>query len=183
MDRATYNLYLDFGSGWEDFTEKILLQEGYVPRVCIGKDGRHEIQTVTLKLQRSAGISARLAQADDDIPARLLRNGQLVMLGIVRPYNTSRAVLNRMDPVSLSIMDRSATLEQYIFETKRYTGLSLLDRVDTSKSLIHIMFSEASVEASDVLVDFDRTEQIPYYALSNGSTSVKGSRKRSTNTD
>jgi hypothetical protein len=168
MDIATYTLYLDFGSGWEDFTEKILLQEGYVPRVCIGKEGRHEIQTVKVKLQRSAGISARLTQKDDDIPAKLLRDGQLVMTGIVRPYNTSRAVLNRMDPVSLSIMDRSATLEQYVFETKLWTGLSVVDRTDTAKSLIHILFAEAGVENSDILVDFDREESIPYYALSNG---------------
>jgi hypothetical protein len=168
MDKATYNLYLDFGSGWEDFTEKILLQAGYIPRVCIGKAGRHEIQTVTLKLQRSAGISARLAQADDDIPAKLLRNSQTVMAGIVRPYNTSRAVLNRMDPISLSIMDRSATLEQYVFETKMWTGLKLIDRTDASVSLVHKLFAEAGVEDLDVLVDFDRTEPIPYYALSNG---------------
>ena len=110
MDIANYTLALDFGSGFEDFTDKILLQDGYTPRVCIGKAGRHEIQTVKLRLQHSEGISARLSQAEDYIPARLLRNEQVVMLGIVRPYNTSRAILNRMDPITLSIMDMSATL-------------------------------------------------------------------------
>lgn len=168
MDIATYSLFLDFGSGFEDFTEKILLQDGYAPRACIGKAGRHEIQTVTLRLQHSAGLSARLSQAEDDIPARLLRNGQVVMLGIVRPYNTSRAALNRMDPITLSIMDRSAALEQYVFDTKRWTALTLLNRSDTSTSLVHRLFAEAGVEASDVLVDFDMAETIPYYALSNG---------------
>ena len=168
MDKATYTLLLDFGSGWEDFTEKIVLQEGYVPRSCIGREGKHEIQTVALKIHKGAGLSARLVQAENDIPAKLLRNGIVVLRGIVRPYTTSRAVLNRMDPVTLSILDMSATLEQYVFDTQYWTNLVLINRTDVSVSLIHRLFAEAGVEASDVLVDFDRIEQIPHYALSNG---------------
>ena len=168
MDKATYTLLLDFGSGWEDFTEKIVLQEGYVPRSCIGREGKHEIQTVALKIHKGAGLSARLVQAENDIPAKLLRNGIVVLRGIVRPYTTSRAVLNRMDPVTLSILDMSATLEQYVFDTQYWTNLVLINRADVSASLIHKLFAEAGVEASDVLVDFDRIEQIPHYALSNG---------------
>ena len=38
----------------------------------------------------------------------------------------------------------------------------------TSTSLVHRLFAEADIRASDILVDFDREETIPYYALSNG---------------
>jgi len=168
MESATYTLLLDFGSGWEDFSDRILLADGYTPRACIGRDGSHEIQTVDLKIHRAVGLSARLMTADGDIPARLLRDGESVMTGIVRPYTTSRVVLNRMDPLSLSILDMSATLEQYVFDTKRWTGLTLIDRTTPGNSLIHRLFLEAGVAASDVLVDFDRSECIPFYSLDNG---------------
>jgi hypothetical protein len=168
MDKATYTLHLDFGSGWEDFSDRIILTDGYTPRLCIGKGGSHEIQTVTLKLHKAAGIGARLVTHDGNIPAKLYRNGIPVMTGIVRPYTTTRATLKRMDPVSLSILDRSATLEQYVFESRRWTNLVLIDRGNVTHSLVHKLFLEAGVAASDILVDFDRIEVIPCYSLSNG---------------
>lgn len=168
MDIATYTLHLDFGSGWEDFSDRIILADGYTPRLCIGSGGTHEIQTVNLKIQRSAGLCARLASTDDSVPAKLLRNGSPVMTGIIRPYNTSKAVLNRMEPIAISILDRSATLEQYVFESRRWTDLVLINRTDLSHSLVHLLFAEAGVNPSDVLVDFDREESLPCYALSNG---------------
>lgn len=168
MDIATYTLHLDFGDGWEDFSDRIILSDGYTPRICIGKAGAHEIQTVSLKIHRSAGLGARLATADDPIPAKLLRDGVPVMIGIIRPFNSSKAALNRMEAISLSILDRSATLEQYVFDSKRWMGLTLINRSNPSSSLIHKLFVEAGVEESDILVDFDRSEVIPCYALSNG---------------
>lgn len=168
MDKAAYTLHLDFGSGWEDFSDRIILSDGYTPRICIGKAGAHEIQTVNLKIHKSAGLGARLATTDDPIPARLLRNGLSVMTGIIRPFNTSKAALNRMEAIGLSILDRSATLEQYVFDSKRWTNLTLINRANPTNSLIHKLFAEAGVQESDILVDFDRTEVIPCYALSNG---------------
>lgn len=168
MDIAEYSFHLDFGSGWEDFSDRIILSDGYTPRICIGKAGAHEIQTVNLKIHRSAGLGARLATADDPIPAKLLRGGVPVMIGIIRPFNTSKASLKRMETISLSILDRSATLEQYVFDSKRWTNLTLINCGNPGTSLIHKLFAEAGVDASDILVDFDRGEVIPCYALSNG---------------
>ncbi|MDT4761816.1 hypothetical protein [Sphaerochaeta sp. PS] len=168
MDKATYTLHLDFGSGWEDFSDRVILAEGYAPRLCIGKGGTHEIQTVTLKVHRSIGLGARLATTDDPVPAKLLRNGLSVMTGIIRPFNASKASLNRMEPISLSILDRSATLEQYVFDSMRWTNLVLIDREDVQRSLIHKLFAAAGVDEPEILVDFDRAEVIPSYALSNG---------------
>jgi len=170
MDKATYILHLDFGSGWEDFSDRIILADGYTPRICIGKGGAHEIQTVDLKIHKAAGLGARLATADEPVPARLLRNGLVVMVGIIRPYNTSRAALNRMDAIGITILDRSATLEQYVFDSKRWTGLTLINRSNPPASLIHRLFAEAGVQEGDVLVDFDRSEAVPCYSLSNGET-------------
>lgn len=168
MEGATYTLLLDFGSGWEDFSDRILLADGYVPRVCIGRDGSHEIQTVELKVHHAIGLSARLMLAEGDVPARILRDGSNVMRGIVRPYATSRVTLKRMDPLSLSVLDMSATLERYVFDTVRWTGLTLIDRASPGTSLIHRLFGEAGIAASDVLVGFDRSESIPFYSLDNG---------------
>ncbi|MBI9095587.1 MAG: hypothetical protein JEY71_11955 [Sphaerochaeta sp.] len=169
MNRATYTLFLDFGSGFEDFSDRIILSEGYTPRLCIGREGKHEIQTVRVRLHRSAGLGARLATTTDDhIPARFLRNGIPVMTGVVRPYNTSKAALNRMEAITLTILDRSATLDQYVFESRRWTNLVLIDCTDLSHSLVHLLFAEAGVDPSEVLVGFDRSEVIPCYALSNG---------------
>lgn len=169
MDIAEYSFYLDFGDGWEDFSDRIILSDGYTPRICIGKGGAHEIQTVSLKIHRSAGLGARLAITDDPIPAKLLRGGVPVMIGIIRPFNSSKASLNRMEALSLSILDRSATLEQYVFDSKRWTNLTLINRADPETSLIHKLFMEAGVvDSADILVDFDRGEVIPCYALSNG---------------
>ena len=164
----TYNLLLDFGSGWEDFSDRIILSDGFLPRVCIGREGNHEIQTVQLKVHNAAGLSSRLMLAEDDVPALLSRDGSTVMRGLVRPFTTTRVVLNRMEPLALSILDMSATLERYVFDTVRWTDLSLIDRSNVESSLIHLIFAAAGVPASDVLVHFDRSESIPFYSLDNG---------------
>lgn len=168
MDQATYKLELNFGQGWEDYTDKIILTDGYAPRLCIGKGGAHEIQTLTVKILQSRVLGLRLATAEDPIPARLFRNGLSVLTGIVRPYTTTKATLNRVEPISITILDQSATLEQYVFDSVRWTNLTLINRSDVGTSLIHKLFLEAGVSPSDILVSFDRPEVIPFYSLSNG---------------
>jgi len=168
VDTATYTLLLDFGEGYEDFSDRIIMAESYKPRICIGKAGAHEIQTVQLKLHQAAGLSARLLTATNPIPAKLLRLETPVMTGVVRPFVSTKALLNRMDPISISILDMSATLEQYVFDSQRWTNFTLVNRSDVGASLIHKLFLEAGVPSSDVLVDFDRSEIIPCYSLSNG---------------
>ena len=168
MDIANYTIEFNFTGSWVDYTDKIILADGYKIRKSIGKDGKHEIQKLTFKIHNPLAISAMILTSDSDIPARMKRNGTIIFDGFIRPFTSTRIALKRMEAISLTILDKSIELEQYVFESKQWSNLTLIDSVTPENSLIHKLFLEAGVIASNIEVVSDRAEIIPYYKLNNG---------------
>ena len=165
---ATYQLLMDFGSGYTDYTDKVILSDGFKLREAIGKDGTHEIQTCSFRLHNSLEISPLIFTAEDDIPAKVLKDGVEIFRGIIRPYASVEVIQTRVDPISLSILDESALLEQYVFESKVYQGKKVLDPSDTENSLLHLLFAEAGIAESDITTSETISEEIPWYKLEQG---------------
>ena len=165
---ATYLLLLDFGEGWVDHTNKVILSDGFKIREAIGKDGVHEIQTCTFRLHNSLEISPLVFTSESDIKARLIRDGEEIFRGVIRPYASVEVIQKRMEPISLSILDESVLLEQYIFDSVVWSGCKVLDPSETEKSLLHKLFAEAGVESEEIITSVTIPEVIPWYKLEQG---------------
>lgn len=185
MDTAKYTLILTFGDQTVDYSDQ-LLAESIKRKLCIGKAGKHEIQTCDFQLKNSVGVTTRIFTANEDILAVLKRDGEPYFTGVIRPYARQKITQMRSEPISLQILDNSKLLEKSVFGnveglttapkegtvfSQRWQNVSLINRSNPNRSLVHLLFHAAKLSIDyTVHCPFDRTESFPLFMLKKDDT-------------
>jgi hypothetical protein len=148
-------LYLNFdqyaktgGGTWEDFSSALL--DNFNRKSCFGRDGKAEMQTVTMELKNESNIVRRITSSANNIRAKVLENNNTTpyFIGTIRPL-VSADVRDQTYPVSVDILDDSLYLEQYIFDKASAVSTSLKVVSSTvADSMIHWLVAKCVVKDS-----------------------------------
>ncbi len=175
---------MTFGDQIVDYSDQ-LLAESIKRKLCIGKAGKHEIQTCDFQLKNSAGVTSRIFTSTEDIQAVMKREGEPYFIGVIRPYVRQKITQKRSEPISLQIMDNTKLLEKTIFGkvdvlssdsikegtvfAQRWTSLELINTANHEKSLVHKLFAAANLTYEYVLdCPFNRSEFFPLFQIKKG---------------
>lgn len=169
-------LKLKFEGDNTEYSADIL--EGATLKECVGEKGKHATQSCSLSIYDPL-LAAKIFNASKDVDAKIMNGDACFFEGIIRPYATLSAEMNRENPIQLEVIDYTEILRSYIYTnldginglTEEERAKCIESRVWSNKTiteLIQLLFNLSKVKDKVTLVIPTDTRVKKYFSLEAG---------------
>jgi len=172
----SWTLKLKFENDDIEYSADIL--EGATLKECVGEKGKHATQSCSLSIY-DPFLAAKIFNATENVDAKIMNGTTCFFEGIIRPYATLSAEMNRENPIQLEVIDYTEILRSYIYTnldgieglTEEERAECIESRVWTNKTiaeLIQLLFDLSKVKGKVTYVIPEDTRVKKYFSLEAG---------------
>lgn len=175
----SWTLKLKFDKDDTEYSADIL--EGATLKECVGEKGKHATQSCSLSIYDPI-LAAKIFNATENVDAKIMNGTDCFFEGIIRPYATLSAEMNRENPIQLEVIDYTEILRSYIYTnldgidglTEEERAKCIESRVWTNKTvngIIHDLLDLSKVKGKVSYVipgSGAAATDIPYFSLEAG---------------
>ncbi len=172
----SWTLKLKFEDDDIEYSADIL--EGATLKECVGEKGKHATQSCSLSIYDPI-LAAKIFNATENVDAKIMNGTKCFFEGIIRPYATLSAEMNRENPIQLEVIDYTEILRSYIYTnldgieglTEEERAECIESRVWTNKTiseLIQLLFDLSKVKGKVSYVIPEDTRVKKYFSLEAG---------------
>ena len=146
-----YSVWLDFGSGFVDYSSSLYGTRPVRRSRAIYNDLKPVISTVRFSLVKNTSLVTALLTASEDIPVQLFDGASLYFTGYVRPtFKTTVNGAYGLEAVEIEAVDLWYKLDRTVGTTRTITNWAVSDPSNKSISLLHRLFYDAGILDSEL---------------------------------